>query len=532
MTVGKSGELKMNCGGVPHLTVTAVWEERVDAAAKTSRIAVTGMTVTAEQVGRYTVGGTVSMGGSMLGRLTDCAAEVTEAGVPAAVMGGSFPIVSSALSHREWEKALVSLQLFGETPAGQRYYGWGSIETVLTSQSRVSGVEAGASFIGSPMVIAITPVESTAVHTLRYEFAGMRGVIGTDLLGGTHRVTLPVELCAAIPHAEAEVCNILCDTYIDGTFVGTEACVVLLSVPHDSCFGLSEGWVTLAPANEGTPARGLDCYVQGISRVGAVFDESQIDGSEAYGAYPVGFSLAVGGAAYDAPYVSEVLHSFGEIPVACCMRDSRGRSYEEMRSVQVLSYTPPALGDVAVFRCDAEGNANERGDCLSVSAGYGVCALGGRNRGALSVRLRSMGGDWGEAVGPDSAAPTVLWNGEISPNDSYEVLVTVTDILGKSASVTVMLPCTNVFFHGRKEGRGAAFGKQAEEDDVLEVAWSLKTKGNLVVEGNAAIGGKQLWEHLYPVGAVCSCGESADPAALFGGVWESAENVRHWIRRE
>ena len=67
---------------------------------------------------------------------------------------------------------------------------------------------------------------------------------------------------------------------------------------------------------------------------------------------------------------------------------------------------------------------------------------------------------------------------------------------------------------------------------MLEVAWSLKTKGDLVVEGTAVIGGKQLWEHLYPVGGVCSCGESADPAALFGGVWESAENVRHWIRRE
>ena len=52
MTVGKSGEVKMNCGGVSDLTVTAVWEERMDTSAKASAIAVTGLTVTAKETGR------------------------------------------------------------------------------------------------------------------------------------------------------------------------------------------------------------------------------------------------------------------------------------------------------------------------------------------------------------------------------------------------------------------------------------------------------------------------------------------------
>lgn len=529
MTVGKSGELKMNCGGVPNLTVTAAWEERVDAAAKTSRIAVTGMTVTAQQAGTYTLRGTVSMEGAVLGKLTDCTAAVTEGGVPVAVQG-AFPIVSAAVSHKEHDAAQLLIQLAGETPDSQQYYASGRISVELTVQPRISTVSAGGQFIGSSLAVAILPEEDRAVHTLRYEFAGTNGVIGTELKGGIHWWPLSMELCAAIPQSGKGECTLLCDTYIDGVLVGTSSCEATLWVPIEVALEPGAGWVSLMPTNEGTAAAGMDCCVQGISAVRAVFDESKIDSSYAYGGAPVAFDMTVGGVKYDAPYVSAVLHSCGSIPVTCGVTDSRGRRYEEKLQISVLPYTPPALGDVTVFRCDAEGSADERGNCLSVSAGYGVCALGGRNHGALTAKLRTVGGAWSEAVALADAVPTLLWNGEISPNDSYEVMVTVTDALGKSDSVTVMLPNTNVFFHGRREGRGAAFGKRAEEDEVLEVAWSLKTKGDLVVEGTAVIGGKQLWEHLYPVGGVCSCGESADPAVLFGGTWEQTENVRHWVR--
>ncbi|MBR5602529.1 MAG: hypothetical protein IKW24_07830, partial [Clostridia bacterium] len=100
------------------------------------------------------------------------------------------------------------------------------------------------------------------------------------------------------------------------------------------------------------------------------------------------------------------------------------------------------------------------------------------------------------------------------------------DSLGQTALVTVTVPTAKLFFHGRAGGSGGAFGKYAEEDDLLEVAWSLKTKGDLVVEGMATIGGKRLQDWLYPVGAVCLCGENVQPDALYGGQWSEAETER------
>ena len=355
MTVGKSGELKLQCGGVPNLSFTAVWEERLDTSAKTSAIAVTGMTVTAAETGRYTIEGTVSMDGAVLGRLTGCAAEAAEAGVPAAVSGACFPIVSAAISHKERESAAVTVQLGGEAPKGQRYYASERISTELTLQPRISAVSAVSQFIGSPMSVGIMPTDSKAVHTLRYVFGERSGVIGTELSGGSHKWSLPMELCEAIPNSGAGDCEIFCDTYIDGSLVGTSSCMVTLWVPVQVGLELTEGWVTLEPANDDTAAAGLDCYVQGISRVRAVFDESKIDSGYGFGAAPELFDMTVGGAKYDAPCVSNVLRNYGTVPVTCSVLDSRGRRYEASQKISVLPYAPPVLGNVTVFRCNAVG---------------------------------------------------------------------------------------------------------------------------------------------------------------------------------
>ena len=531
MTIGKSGELYIACGGVNRLGVTVNWEERVDTAAKSSSLVVTGIFLTAGELGQYRVGGTFGVGGAVIGRLREdsCTVDVTESGIPVAV-GGDFPFATPAIGHAALERAVLTVQLAGTTPAGQRFYGSGELTVPLSLQPCISEVTAVSGVIGEPVKIAVLPVAEQAVHTLRYEFGEMQGIIGTDLAGGSYTWTPPMDLCQEIPNSKEGDCAILCDTYVDGVSVGSGSCAITLQVPSNVGLRFGADWLKLVPANEGTVAEGLDCYVQGISRVQAVFDAEKISYENAYGGQAQAFMLQVNGAEYGAPYVSDVLHGYGEIPVAVTVWDSRQNRYHHTAVVTVLPYAPPALGDVAVFRCAEDGTAKEQGDCLSVTVGCSISSLGGRNSGSVCAKLRAVGGSWSAPV-VLSRETAVLWAGEIFPDATYEVLLEAADALGNTTSVTVTLPCTNVFFHGRKGGRGAAFGKAAEADDVLEVAWTLKTKGDLVVEGAATIGGKALWEWLYPVGAVCGCGGDVDPATIYGGTWaETAADVRHWVR--
>lgn len=539
MTVGKSGELKIACGGMEGLVIGVDWEERMDAAANASVLAVTGLTVDGGgRIGRITVGGTIGVNGSVIARMEEDAhwAEITQFGVTAAECNGAYPYLSATIPHAAdgTGTGVLSVQLRGgHGESGQHYYASGEQTVVLTDLSRVSAVTGVSAEIGSGMSVLITAPDTKLRHTLRYVCGESEGIIGTELGGGSHVWTVPMELCAAITDSTAADCTLYCDTYRDGSLVGSSECTVTVRVPAGVGLTAAEGWVTLRAVNSGTAAEGLDCYVQGKSRVQAVIDESLIGFDNAYGAAIANCSVTVGGIHTDESGLSHVLHIPVQQPVVCTVTDTRGRTLRSVQAVDVLPYAAPVLGDAELYRCTADGTAHEEGSCLCLTAACRGYDLGGRNTVTLSARLRTVGGAWSEAVTLTRGEPQVLWAGLVSAEQTYEVELTAADTLGGTAALLLTVPTAKVFFHGRSGGSGGAFGKYAESDDLLEVAWSLKTKGDLTVEGTVTIGGKQLADWLHPIGSVCTCAADADPAALFGGVWAEADDTVHrWVRTE
>jgi hypothetical protein len=64
----------------------------------------------------------------------------------------------------------------------------------------------------------------------------------------------------------------------------------------------------------------------------------------------------------------------------------------------------------------------------------------------------------------------------------------------------------------RPNGRGVAFGKAAETDDLFEIAedWAVKSRG--------------IVDLIYPVGSLYLSVGSTSPAVLFGGTWEQIKD--------
>ena len=114
---------------------------------------------------------------------------------------------------------------------------------------------------------------------------------------------------------------------------------------------------------------------------------------------------------------------------------------------------------------------------------------------------------------------------EISADRSYIALLVLTDSLGNSARYEENIPTERVAFHLKEGGNGAAFGKAAEHDELLDVAWDARFREDVQVDGALQVGGKSLLDMVYPVGSIYLSVSGTDPQTLFGGTWARLEDV-------
>ena len=140
-------------------------------------------------------------------------------------------------------------------------------------------------------------------------------------------------------------------------------------------------------------------------------------------------------------------------------------------------------------------------------------ACGGENVCTIKGYWRSVGGSWSAGTALTSgAAGLVTGNVDILTTASYEAKIEITDKLGNTASFSAVIPTSDVAFHLRPGGKGAAFGKYSEKK-ALEVAWPAELQKGVKVSG------KDIWELIYPVGAIYISAAATDPKTLFGGTW-------------
>ena len=324
-------------------------------------------------------------------------------------------------------------------------------------------------------------------------------------------VTIPRSWFADYPTLAALPVTVSVQTYTDsGTALGSPA-TVSLTVTADAGMtpSVSAGWAALTAYNTGAVS-GISGYVKGFSRAEAAFDPSKIDMTNAVGASIASFSVACQGVSVgSSPYRTPVL-SAASVSVACTVTDSRGRSASETFPLTAADYAAPVITGQTVFRCGADGTADEDGAYISVKALVAFSSLDGQNRCALSAAVAAAGGAYGAENALTSGAASVL--GPVSADRSYTVRFTASDSLGSASVYYVSVPTRKWAMKFRPNGSGVAFGKAPEADGVFEIAdgWAVKSRG--------------IVDLIYPVGSLYLSVDSASPAALFGGTWERIED--------
>lgn len=373
--------------------------------------------------------------------------------------------------------------------------------------------------MGEEIIIYTNRKNTAFCHTARYTFAGQAGDIAdfdAETAWNWYSLVPKKSLANRIPNAASGTCTVYIKTWSDGNLtqqIGEEQSVSFtLTVPADAKPTVSSGWAAAAADNSGGKASALSGFISGFSRAQIAFASDKI--STKYGASIAGYRIACGGvSAESAPYKTGVLTGTSA-QIICRVTDSRGMYAEETLTVNLYSYAAPTLTGVQIYRSDDAMLPADTGLHIAGVATVKHSDCGGENTYTLKGYWRAVGGSWSAGLAMASGkAALITGSVDVLTTASYEAKIEITDKLGNTASFSAVIPTADVAFHLRPGGKGAAFGKYSEKE-ALEVAWPAE------LQKGVTVGGKAIWELIYPVGAIYLSTTTTDPGTLFGGTWE------------
>lgn len=262
----------------------------------------------------------------------------------------------------------------------------GTLTTIPRATTPVFKNAAGTSVItsvaiGTDFRIDVSGRASTSFsHKITYSFGNLNnGSSPVEISAGASNQYLSwngnswtpsaANLGEQIPNATSGVCTVTCKTYNGTTLVGTTAATIAFSVPASWKPTLSG--VTLKPSRNVFGTSSSPVFVNLVDAVDMTASAAGSNGSTIRGV-----TVTFQGTSYSATYDSSASKwkattnigtSAGSNTVTVVATDSRGASSAtSSSSLTFQAYTLPE-NTLTVGRCDANGNASESGDYMTVT---------------------------------------------------------------------------------------------------------------------------------------------------------------------
>lgn len=342
-------------------------------------------------------------------------------------------------------------------------------------------LSAASVYMGSAVTISLPRASSGFTHNLAYSFAGGSYVSIATGVATSYSWTVP-DLATSIPKAASGTMTIRCITMSGSTTIGTKTVTMTAMVPASVVPTI--GAVSVSEATAGLAAQ-FGAFIANKSALTV-----KITASGASGSTIIGYKTTLLGSTYTAAsFTTGVLTSSGTLTMSVAVTDSRGRTATKAVSIFVLAYTQPQITNLRAFRCDETGAAAVGGSRLSVTYKYSVPSLNGGNTAAMALSYKRTTDTsyttllTGSAISGDK---TVVTGAVFSADSSYDLLLTVVDYFGTTATYAAKIPTAEVILDFSASGKAAAFGKVAEKMTGLETAWPLYDSGGLTVRNGLA----------------------------------------------
>ena len=327
--------------------------------------------------------------------------------------------------------------------------------------------------IGETVTIRLNRASSSFTHRLYYTFGDTKNRLLSSSVATSYSFKPSMNDCAYLPNGTSGTATIRADTYNGSTKIGSASKNFTLRVPASVAPTLSGVTVTRV---DGDVPEDWGVYVKGKSSA-----KVQINGAAgAYGSTIKAYAISGGGYSGTAnPFTTGALNTAGEVTFTGKITDSRGRTASGSASITVEDYAPPVLTSVEAHRCSASGELQDDGEYITLTAVFSGSTVGGRN--AITGKYRRMpeGGDWTSLSSLTSGQAVVF---PASGDSTFSVEVQVSDAF-TTISQAVIVNSVKFIMDFKAGGNGIAFGKAAEYDDLLDVQWDARFRGELAAGG-------------------------------------------------
>lgn len=327
--------------------------------------------------------------------------------------------------------------------------------------------------------ITINRASSAFTHKVYYKFGSINW-LGTSSATTSFSFTPALSDCSQIPSSTSGTATIVVETYNGSTYIGSSSANITLYVPDS----VKPSFTSLGADIVASGADTSYGYVKGKSKC-----QLSVWGATGnQGSWITNYYISGGGySSTQWQFTTGALTSSGTVTFSAYIVDSRGRrSDTKTVSITVQDYMNPTISWFSAFRCNSGGTATDDGTYLRVGAGYSYSTLGGKNGYSTRVEFKPTDSStWTNAGSISSGGYVTIGSNGIATDRTYDVKFTLADSF-TSVSTSVIIPTAFVTMDIKKGGKGIAFGKASETDNMLEIGMQTKiTNNSLTISGNS-----------------------------------------------
>lgn len=278
------------------------------------------------------------------------------------------------------------------------------------------------------------------------------------------------------------------------------------------------------------PSAFTGLYVQGRVKASVTHSATFKNGATA-----ASYTTAVDGRTYSgASVTTDYINTAGSVTITGTVRDSRGFTASDSKTIEVLPYAKPAvaqipgLQEIVCARCDEDGNLSASGTYLKVrcSRRYSTVTSGGVQKNFCLLRLRVNSGSWKTLITRTAAGDTydgVVPGVTLNVDSVYTIQIEAVDDIGEVHDIYFDIPTEEVPLHLGEGGLNIGVGRYAnmESSERVDVAWDTYFEKNLSVDGDTDVSGDMNVDGNVDVGGLSIGGVAVDYIVEQGksGIW-------------